>query len=110
MTEPLHTGEGLPLCSLCGRARSDHMGFQHAFSEDGLLTDMKTAEKAAERNEQRNAAGDDSEAPRAEIKRLPGGDPVLRLALIRAGVITPSDLEAVEHELKATGISYAEHG
>ena len=36
---------------------------------------------------------------------LPLGDPVLRLALIRSGVIKPSDLDDIESELRGAGIA-----
>jgi len=34
------------------------------------------------------------------------GDPILRMALIRKGVITPEDLDAVEQELKVSGLAW----
>jgi hypothetical protein len=37
---------------------------------------------------------------------MPPGDSVLRLALLRAGLITVADLEKVEAELKGAGIAY----
>lgn len=83
------------LCVICNWPERDHKerNMQHAFTLTGEL-----ARRA--RNNDMNSS------PGAEIKQLPQGDPVLRMALIRAGVITPEDLTQVENELKATGISH----
>lgn len=45
--------------------------------------------------------------PKDDTPQFPT-DPILRLALIRAGVITAKDLTEAEEELKATGVAIAE--
>lgn len=54
--------------------------------------------------EQREAASEASQKPddAPPGMRVPLFDPVLRLALIRKGVITPDDLVQAEAEMKAT--------
>lgn len=81
------------LCRLCGLTEGEHRLLhpqpQHAFSVDGKLTVAKP--------------------PDSTVKRVsPPGDSVLRLLLIRSGVITVEQLLAIETELKATGLATSE--
>lgn len=82
-------------CLICGKDEQWHRENNpaHAFSLDGRLT-------RAQR--QPDAKPVSQERPRIQG----GGDPVLRMALIRKGIITPEDLTQVEDELNATGISH----
>lgn len=67
----------------CGKTRDDHLGMAHEFSVDGQLR------KASESVQMRQSSF--------------GSDPVLRLALINAGVITPEDLTKADAILQASG-------
>ena len=82
-------------CLICGKDEQWHRDNQpnHDFSIDGRLTKRAPSQ-----------ASDPSSQNRPRINM--GGDPVLRMALIRKGVITPEDLTQVEAELSATGISH----
>lgn len=83
-------------CLICGKSEQWHRDNNpsHSFSVDGRL--VKRAPSQANLPSSQN-----------QPQIATGGDPVLRMALIRAGVITPEDLTQVEAELNATGISYS---
>lgn len=85
----------MPSCSICGKDERWHRENEvlHAFSLDGRLKKAESPPPSKPVSQER---------PKVNIQ----GDPVLRMALIRAGVITPEDLTQVEDELNATGISY----
>ena len=82
-------------CAICGKDQAWHRenNSAHAFSTDGQLSRRASSQ-----------SGDPSSQNRPRINT--GGDPVLRMALIRKGVITPEDLTQVEAEINATGISH----
>ena len=94
------TSDNLGLCTICGRIKEEHKSknMVHAFSPYGRPTTLfqKTEEAPAPPPDQ----------PRATV-RLPSGstDPVLRMVLMRKGLITVADIEAVEEELRATGVA-----
>lgn len=82
-------------CDICGKDEKWHRenDSAHAFATDGRL--IRRAQ---------SQSNDPSSQNRPRINT--GGDPVLRMALIRKGIITPEDLTQVEDELNATGISH----
>ena len=86
-------------CTICGKPRSAHP-FRHAFASTstGNTLQAMTAEEASQ----------DDDPPSMGVSQL-GGDPILRLALIRRGIITPDDLTYVEDELKGAGIAVSEN-
>lgn len=77
-------------CTVCGKPEDDHP-FRHAFTTTGGITTQKEQ--------------DDSGPLPPPGSVPPSGDPVLRLALIRRGLIDLADIEAVEAELKGAGIA-----
>jgi len=89
-------------CTVCGKPRSNHP-FRHAFATTSTGNTLKAI--AAEQ-----AEPEASEQRTQVVESAIGGDPVLRLALIRRGIITPDDLAYVEQELKGAGIAFAEQG
>lgn len=86
-------------CRICHRPKEDHLNFRHEFvpADGSSILLEKLADDALP------ASGDPS--TQVKIRSIPGGDPVLRMALIRAGIITTADLSAVEEELRATGVA-----
>jgi hypothetical protein len=91
-------------CQICRRPRSAHLAgkFRHAF--------VGLNESPSLREDDRPHESGDSDRPASQgpVRNTMGGDPILRMALIRAGVITIEDLEAVEKELRGAGIAVAE--
>lgn len=83
------------VCEVCGHSLEWHRQNQtaHVFSDDGRIIQRSRSQASDPVSE---------ENPRMQL----AGDPVLRMALIRKGVITPEDLDEVENELRATGISH----
>lgn len=82
-------------CQVCGKFPVEHRdpSISHAFSTDGRLI--------------RRSPPDESKLEsQGSTQALLKGDPLLRMALIRKGVITAEDLTQVEAEVRATGISH----
>jgi len=89
-----------PVCTICKKPRSEHQGMRHAFV---LFTDKDQGLRP--RNDGSDASSSDKPKSQGSLGIAMRGDPVLRLALIRAGVITSEDLDKVEAELKASGLA-----
>lgn len=79
----------------------------------GVCGDPKAAHGPGEKRHEFTLTHELKPAPRPHVPnmsvtdnrtKLPA-DPVLRLALIRAGVVRPEQLEAVEEELRHSGIA-----
>lgn len=91
-------------CRTCGKPKSDHP-YRHMFigvKDSPALVEVKVNTPAppdSVKTEVVTESGD-------KVKILPPGDSVLRMALLRAGVITLADLEAIEAELKGAGIAW----
>lgn len=85
------------LCTICHRPPEAHVTMHHQFQKPGQPSSLVHQEAKA------------PEPPHSGVKppvRLPSAsDPVLRMALIRAGVITVAQLDEVEEELRATGVA-----
>lgn len=90
----------LELCTICSKTREEHKtrNMVHSFSPYGRPTSL--FEKSPE------APQPPPDQPRSTV-RLPSGstDPVLRMVLLRKSLITVADIEAVEEELRATGVA-----
>ena len=81
-------GTAEPLCKLCGNTQQWHRETptQHQFIPmDGDLSGINARK----------------EKPKQPTQVQPQGDPVLRIALLRAGVLTPDDLKKAEDDLKS---------
>lgn len=88
------------ICSVCHKPKSQHDGMRHIFVSD---TDKQQGLRPSESS----AADASSTASKSQgsISGALRGDPVLRLLLIRKGVITPDELTGIEDELRATGLA-----
>ena len=82
-------------CRVCGRPKDNHP-YRHAFQgpDSGSLIEKEQPPPAI-------ASGPIQGSPGNALR----GDPVLRMVLIRAGVITVDQLSQVEAELRATGFA-----
>lgn len=91
------------ICRLCGHSKQWHEENhpRHRFDDPSTLFLKKS--KGADRP----GAGDNGNVAESSTQtaRWPM-DPVLRVALINAGVITPADLTAAEELIKATTVSF----
>lgn len=87
------------ICTICTTPRSEHGDRKHQFrgaeDRDTSLIPKKSGG---------DASLSDTSVPQGSLGIASKGDPVLRLALIRAGVLTAQDLDVVEAELKASGL------
>lgn len=89
-------------CTICHKPKSAHVAGQiiHSFSPFGQPIGL------FQRTEEAPPPPDAvTSQPRMEVKLPSSSDPVLRLVLLRAGLITVADIEAVERELRATGVA-----
>lgn len=91
-------------CRLCHKTREAHDGvdIKHQFvglSEAATLRKNDAPQQSVDQVHPE---------PQGPVRSLTGGDPILRMALIRAGIITADQLAAVEAELKGVGIAVAE--
>lgn len=77
-----------PKCGICDIPESRHEGLHHQFMPEGVDRLVLRSDKS-----QRAIAA----------RRVPF-DPIVRLLLIRKGVITAEELQQAEAELNATGI------
>lgn len=93
-------------CRICGGSKQDHLDaglkIRHAFV--GPNDSMRLREAA------RPSRDDESAMPASQgsVGNALRGDPILRLLLIRKGIISPDELSAVEQELKGAGFAWAE--
>lgn len=100
------TTETEEFCRTCGKPKSNHP-YRHAFvgSSDSpaiVQVDLPTPPPP-------DSSPDDPVRDREDRVRVnppSGGDPILRMALMRAGVITLAQLEEVEAELKGAGVAF----
>lgn len=91
-------------CRICQKPKALHLSgrIRHAFVGETDSTQLREDDRPHQ-----SGAGD-RPASQGPVRNTIGGDPILRLALIRAGVITIEDLEAVEKELRGAGVAIAE--
>lgn len=84
------------ICTICHKPQDGH-NYRHKFSPQGGKTGglIKTGDQSAK----------GQPASEGSVRTLPGGDPVLRMVLLRKGLITVEDIETVEAELRATGVA-----
>jgi hypothetical protein len=90
-------------CRICDKPKAEHEEMRHQFvALDETRNTGLRPQKSSD-----DASSSSAPASQGSLGIARGGDPVLRLALIRAGVITPQDLDAIEAELKASGFANA---
>lgn len=90
-------------CQICGVTRENHRGLRHMFVAPGETRNTGLRPNASGSD----ASSHDAAGSQGSLGIASRGDPVLRFALIRAGVLTAKDLELVEAELKASGFVVA---
>lgn len=90
-------------CRICDLPRAEHGQMRHEFIslEETRNTGLRPAKSSSD------ASSGSAPSSQGSFRIASGGDPVLRLALIRAGVITAQDLDSIEAELKASGLASA---
>lgn len=89
------------LCTICHKTRADHGDMVHAFSGPDENVRLRPNKLSSE------SSSSSAPIPQGSIGIAMRGDPVLRLALIRAGLITPADLDKIEAELRVSGLASA---
>lgn len=88
------------VCTVCFKNRAEHGDMKHVFrGRDDRQQSLRPHKASADAS---SNAGDRSQE---SLGVALSGDPVLRMALIRKGLITPDDLTAVEAELRASGVA-----
>jgi len=85
-------------CKTCGKTygwHEEHPETKHPFNagQDGATDFLKRRQDRDRKGAQRGAEGPQIVSP--------GNDPVLRIALINRGVLTPADLVVAEEQLRA---------
>lgn len=90
------------LCTICHKPAIEHeeRGFKHRFSPPGQPSALFARTDQAQSSSSQRTSG-----AQGAIRIPTAGDPVLRMALIRKGVLTVADLDEVEAELRATGVA-----
>lgn len=104
MTTSAETDECV-ICHLPEQAHKDRK-MVHRFQPVGGSSALIPTEPENEiaRDDRRiDHASSARQAPQGSVRMPSISDPVLRMALIRRGVITVADLDEVEAELRATG-------
>lgn len=87
----------IPLCTICNKPQIGH-NFVHAFKGPN---DRGGLEKA---KPEPPVGGSYAGAPVQRRSTATPSDPILRMLLIRLGVITPEQLTELENELQAAGM------
>lgn len=87
-----------PRCRVCGKSEAAHTDMKHKFTTTGKLEVDESS------NDVKKRVPVAQTAPSAALR----SDPLLRLLLIRKGVVNEAELTALEEELRTTGIVYAE--
>lgn len=89
---PTNTRRDSLLCKICGMTQIEHEHLtpqpHHGFSADGKLFVMPPV----------------TTSPYDPNVRKTPVDPILRMLLIRKGIVTPDELTQLENELKASGV------
>lgn len=97
MMSDLTTEELEDACTICHKPQEAHRQMHHSFSPHGRPTAL--FEKSPE------APAAPSGGAKPTVRLPSASDPILRMVLLRAGVITVAQLDAVEEELRATGVA-----
>lgn len=100
-TEMAHV-PGVEKCELCQVPRNMHGGKMHAFVGAETRNQGLRPNKSGS-----HASSSDASESQGSLGIALKGDPVLRIALIRKGVLTPEDLTVAEAELKSYGLASA---
>lgn len=97
-------------CTICHKPKANHP-YRHAWvgyggDRSGLFENPSPASPPPSQNApKQGASANDASASPGRVGIASTGDPVLRLALIRRGLITVEDLDSIEQELRASGVA-----
>src|ERR1041384_1215678 len=106
MRMPGTEAERCQTCGQTGQWHKDHPETKHPYNngQDGSTDFLNTARR---RDQARAAKSAQRGAEGPEIVS-PGNDPVLRIALINRGILTPADLVVAEEQLR-TALAEVQH-
>lgn len=97
------TLEVIDPCTICHKPKADH-NYRHAWV--GYGDPQQTLFKSTENDAPASSIDEARPSSQGSVRIAPGGDPILRMALLRKGVITLADLDAIDAELKGAGVAY----
>lgn len=89
------------LCTICHLPKSQHSVRRHEFTSDGSNS-LRSRDDRSD-----DSASSRPTSDQGRVRNAMMGDPVLRLILIRQGIISVVDLNQVEQELEAAGYATA---
>lgn len=97
-----NTDEAMDACTVCTKPRRVHdgVGIRHTYTPPGTRVDTSQFDRERRSGAHRSTPPGNTPGAVTGVLSVPF-DPVLRLALIDAGVITPDDLAAAERKLGA---------
>lgn len=90
----------IELCGICHKPKEAHRDMVHRYQPSNGPRTLVARDESM--HDERNDAPRESQG---RPRTLSAGDPVLRMALIRKGVISVEDLDAVDAELRITGVA-----
>lgn len=92
---------GLPeeVCAVCHKPKGNHP-YKHSF-----VPETESASLRSRDNHPSNQSSSRPTGAQGRVRNAQIGDPVLRLIMLRKGIITVDDLNQVETELTASGVA-----
>lgn len=88
------------LCGICHRPQAEHKNYQHAFVGNNQPKTLVARSQQSPDAHEGNQQGAQGALPKQS------SDAILRLALLRKGLITTQDLDDIEEELRVTGVAF----
>lgn len=89
------------VCRFCGKPKGNHP-YKHAFVGLNDIGSLRSRD-----NERSDPSSSMPTSDQGRVRNAMTGDPVLRLILIRKGIISVADLNEVEQQLEAAGYATA---
>lgn len=90
-------------CTICHKPKADHP-YRHAWV--GYSTGTSALFESTGNDSPASSSQSELPSSQGSTRVLPTGDPVLRIALLRKGILTLDDLASVEAELRGAGVAY----
>lgn len=87
------------VCGVCGKPAGAHKNLAHVFNVEGRLVRRDAAATKSPSRADPSSQGSKG--------KLPTVDPIMRLILIRKGLVTAEEISQAEDELKSAGIIHA---
>lgn len=103
MSQVTDEPEVIDPCTICHKPKADHP-YRHRWAGYGSGSEalfQSTDPVPPPPDSPTNTR----EASQSQVRVMPNGDPILRMVLIRKGIITVDDLENIEAELKGAGVA-----